>query len=54
MGAWPNVSGRLHVLSGGAKVGHASRPESASPATGSFKVHLRQQEDLLDRAFEGV
>ncbi|CAN5707331.1 multifunctional oxoglutarate decarboxylase/oxoglutarate dehydrogenase thiamine pyrophosphate-binding subunit/dihydrolipoyllysine-residue succinyltransferase subunit [soil metagenome] len=54
MGAWPNVSGRLHVLSGGVKVGHASRPESASPATGSFKVHLRQQEDLLDRAFEGV
>ncbi|MDQ3462327.1 MAG: multifunctional oxoglutarate decarboxylase/oxoglutarate dehydrogenase thiamine pyrophosphate-binding subunit/dihydrolipoyllysine-residue succinyltransferase subunit, partial [Actinomycetota bacterium] len=54
MGAWPNVSGRLHLFSGGAKVGHASRPESASPATGSFKVHLRQQEDLLDRVFEGV
>ncbi len=55
MGAWPFVAGRLHgALIGGAKVGHASRPESASPATGSFKLHLRQQEDLLDRAFEGV
>jgi 2-oxoglutarate dehydrogenase E1 component len=55
MGAWPFVQGRLHgTLVGGAKVGHASRPESASPATGSFKLHLRQQEHLLDRAFEGV
>ena len=55
MGAWPFVHGRLHrVLAGDAKLGHASRPESASPATGSFKLHLRQQEDLLDRALEGV
>jgi 2-oxoglutarate decarboxylase len=55
MGAWPFVQRRLQgALAGGAKVGYASRPESASPATGSFKLHLRQQENLLDRAFEGV
>jgi 2-oxoglutarate dehydrogenase E1 component len=55
MGPWPYVHGRLHrVLAGGAKLGHASRRESGSPASGSFKVHLREQEDLLDRAFEGI
>ncbi len=55
MGAWPFVHGRLHrVLGGGAKLGHASRHESGSPATGSFKLHLREQEDLVDRAFEGI
>jgi len=55
MGAWPAVAGRLQgVVAGGAKIGHASRPESASPATGSFKLHLRQQDNVLDRAFEGV
>ncbi len=55
MGPWPFVRGRLHrVVQGGSKLGHASRHEYGSPATGSFKLHLREQEDLLDRAFEGV
>ncbi len=55
MGPWPFVHGRLHrILTDGAKLGHASREESGSPATGSFKRHLREQEHLLDRAFEGV
>ncbi len=55
MGAWPYVHGRLHrVLGGGTKLGHASRQELGSPATGSFRLHLREQEELLDRAFEGV
>ncbi|MBW3641911.1 MAG: hypothetical protein KY447_03255, partial [Actinobacteria bacterium] len=55
MGPWPFVHGRLHrVLSDGAKLGHASRHESGSPATGSFKRHLREQEQVLDQAFEGV
>ena len=56
MGAWPFVHGRLHrnLASRGSKLGHASRRESGSPATGSAKVHLREQAELLDRAFEGV
>jgi 2-oxoglutarate dehydrogenase E1 component len=55
MGPWPYVHGRLHrVLGGSTKLGHASRNGFGSPATGSFKLHLREQEELLDRAFEGV
>ena len=55
MGPWPFVHGRLHrILSYGAKLGHASRHESGSPATGSFKRHLREQEQVLDQAFEGL
>jgi 2-oxoglutarate decarboxylase len=55
MGPWPFVHGRLHrILSDGAKLGHASRHESGSPATGSFKRHLREQEQVLDQAFEGL
>ncbi len=55
MGPWPYVHGRLHrTIGGGFKLGHASRHEFGSPATGSFKLHLREQEELLDRAFEGV
>ncbi len=55
MGPWPYVHGRLHrIVGGGCKLGHASRHGYGSPATGSFKLHLREQEELLDRAFEGV
>ena len=55
MGAWPFVHGRLHaLLPDRAKLGHASRLESGSPATGSAAMHAREQEDLVDRAFEGV
>ncbi len=55
MGPWPFVHGRLHrILSDGAKLGHASRHESGSPATGSFKRHLREQEQVLEQAFEGL
>jgi 2-oxoglutarate dehydrogenase E1 component len=30
-----------------------SRPENASPATGYKKIHLKEQESILDRAFAG-
>jgi 2-oxoglutarate dehydrogenase E1 component len=32
---------------------YVTRPESASPATGSKAVHKREQHDLMDRAFGG-
>jgi 2-oxoglutarate decarboxylase len=55
MGAWPFVHGRLHsLLPGRAKLGHASREESGSPAAGSAGVHSAEQEDLVDRAFAGA
>jgi 2-oxoglutarate dehydrogenase E1 component len=57
MGAWRFV--RERFLDGDVPdIGHrvpryAGRPESASPATGSYRVHLREQEALLRQAFEG-
>ncbi|HUF33542.1 MAG TPA: multifunctional oxoglutarate decarboxylase/oxoglutarate dehydrogenase thiamine pyrophosphate-binding subunit/dihydrolipoyllysine-residue succinyltransferase subunit [Acidimicrobiales bacterium] len=55
MGAWPFVHGRLHaLLPDRAKLMHASRAESGSPATGSAKVHAQEQEEILDRALEGL
>jgi 2-oxoglutarate dehydrogenase E1 component len=55
MGAWSFVHGRLHrLLRDDHRLRHVSRPESASPATGSHTVHQREQADLLTRAFEGL
>jgi multifunctional 2-oxoglutarate metabolism enzyme len=55
MGPWPFVESRLlAILPGRAKVGHSSRHESGSPAAGSSKVHAQEQEEILDRAFEGL
>ncbi len=52
MGAWNFVHGRLHrLLRDRFTLVHASRPESASPATGSAALHHLEQEDLLRRAF---
>jgi 2-oxoglutarate dehydrogenase E1 component len=55
MGPWPFVGGRLlGLLPDRIKLAHATRFESGSPATGSATVHAQEQEDLLDRAFEGL
>jgi multifunctional 2-oxoglutarate metabolism enzyme len=55
MGPWPFAESRLiALLPGRAKLGHSSRAESGSPAVGSAKVHAQEQEDILDRAFEGL
>jgi 2-oxoglutarate decarboxylase len=55
MGPWPFVGGRLlRLLPDRIKLSHATRFESGSPATGSATVHAQEQEDLLDRAFEGL
>ncbi|MGH9047958.1 MAG: multifunctional oxoglutarate decarboxylase/oxoglutarate dehydrogenase thiamine pyrophosphate-binding subunit/dihydrolipoyllysine-residue succinyltransferase subunit, partial [Acidimicrobiales bacterium] len=51
MGAWSFVHGRLHrLLRDRYRLVHVSRPESASPATGSAAQHQLEQANLLDRA----
>jgi 2-oxoglutarate dehydrogenase E1 component len=51
MGAWSFVHARLHkVLRDRYQLHHVSRPESASPATGSHAQHQLEQADLLQRA----
>jgi 2-oxoglutarate dehydrogenase E1 component len=52
MGAWAFVDRRIErALSGtNARPIYIGRPESASPATGSARTHVKEQADLVDRA----
>ncbi|MFT5444084.1 MAG: 2-oxoglutarate dehydrogenase E1 component [Myxococcota bacterium] len=55
MGAWTFVRERLQdVLPGGAKLAYAGRVRSASTAAGSTRIHIHQQESLVEVAFEGL
>jgi 2-oxoglutarate dehydrogenase E1 component len=47
MGPWPFLLRKLRFL----PLDVISRPESSSPATGYKKVHLKEQQSILDRAF---
>ena len=52
MGAWNYVHNRLHrVLRERAKLRHVARAPSASPASGSSKVHDAEQQAVLAGAF---
>jgi 2-oxoglutarate dehydrogenase E1 component len=50
-GAWPFMALNLPALLGGRPLSCVSRAASASPASGSHKVHDQEQADLVDRAF---
>ncbi|MEX2171154.1 MAG: 2-oxoglutarate dehydrogenase E1 component [Pirellulales bacterium] len=53
MGAWPYLSRTLgNRLFGRFPFSGIARAESASPATGSSAAHKREQQELLDRAFD--
>ncbi|MDQ4094846.1 MAG: multifunctional oxoglutarate decarboxylase/oxoglutarate dehydrogenase thiamine pyrophosphate-binding subunit/dihydrolipoyllysine-residue succinyltransferase subunit, partial [Actinomycetota bacterium] len=55
MGPWSFVQARLlDKLPERLELSHVARPESASPATGSPKLHEQEQKTLLKRAFEGL
>jgi 2-oxoglutarate decarboxylase len=56
MGAWTFVHNRLHRLLGesGLRLGHVSRFESASPATGRKAIHEQEHAQLLDKALAEV
>ncbi len=51
MGAWPFLALHLPALLGGRTLRRVSRQESASPATGSAKVHEHEQTALVEAAF---
>jgi 2-oxoglutarate dehydrogenase E1 component len=52
MGARSFVAARVaRVLPQRAKLSYAGRPEAASPATGSYRVHEQEEVDLLREAF---
>jgi multifunctional 2-oxoglutarate metabolism enzyme len=51
MGPWPFAHERLHrIVRDRFTLRHVSRPESASPATGSGQLHAAEHDDLLLRA----
>jgi 2-oxoglutarate dehydrogenase E1 component len=51
MGAWMSVQpNMLDVLQSGQRLRYVGRSASASPATGSAKVHEREQDALLSEA----
>ena len=51
MGAWNYAHGKLHrIVRDRADLRHIARHASASPASGSTKVHDREQAELLDAA----
>ena len=52
MGAWTFVEPRLRAL--GLKPKYIGRDTSASPATGSRQVHLREQKELVETAISGL
>ncbi|MFL5798629.1 MAG: multifunctional oxoglutarate decarboxylase/oxoglutarate dehydrogenase thiamine pyrophosphate-binding subunit/dihydrolipoyllysine-residue succinyltransferase subunit [Actinomycetota bacterium] len=52
MGAWYYVRRVVHDRLG-VDLHGVTREESASPATGSLRVHQQEQSQLIDRAFEG-
>ena len=56
MGAWTYLDRRLEELLGNVDIKaerpvYAGRPEAASPATGSFGKHTREQRALVEEAF---
>jgi multifunctional 2-oxoglutarate metabolism enzyme len=52
MGPWIFVFSHLQHQK--RDVGLVSRPENASPATGSKSIHAQEQEELLEDAFDGL
>jgi 2-oxoglutarate dehydrogenase E1 component len=55
MGAWIFVRDRIQdALRPGQKLAYAGRPESASPATGSGRIHREEQAAVLAAALDGV
>ncbi len=49
-GAWSFVRPRIEALLDGRRLRYIGRPEAASPATGSHKVHESEEMALVDRA----
>ena len=50
MGPWPHIALHLPEHLGGRTLHRASRPASASPASGSSKRHEQEHRELMARA----
>jgi 2-oxoglutarate dehydrogenase E1 component len=55
MGAWSYLQGRLPALLGSQRsLRYAGRDEAASPATGSYRLHAKEQAALVAAVFDGA
>jgi 2-oxoglutarate dehydrogenase E1 component len=51
MGAWIFMEGKFEdLVPGGDRLRYIGRAESASPATGNYSVHIKEQEKLTREA----
>ena len=53
-GAWSFVRDRLTPLVRAGEVTYVGRLSSASPATGSGRIHREEQQELVGAAFDGL
>ena len=53
MGAWRFIRTPIQPMLDGSRrtLRFIGRPEAASPATGSYKQHAQEQQEILDAAF---
>ncbi|HEY8516049.1 MAG TPA: 2-oxoglutarate dehydrogenase E1 component [Candidatus Binatia bacterium] len=54
MGAWWYITQHLPPLLGDRSLRYAGRDEAASPATGSYRLHGKEQAALLAAVFDGI
>jgi len=52
-GAWTSIQPRLQRAFPGTEIRYVGRAPSASPATGSMRVHRQQQQQIVQQALEG-
>ena len=53
-GAWDQIKHRFYrLLNSGKRLYYVGRHTSAAPAVGHYKVHVKQQEQLIDEALSG-
>lgn len=53
-GAWDQIKHRFHnLMEHGKRLFYVGRPASAAPAVGKFRVHVTEQEQLVDEALKG-
>jgi len=52
-GAWYQIRHHLQACVGARELKYAGRGSSASPASGYYKVHLEQQQNLVNQALSG-
>jgi len=53
-GAWYSIQHHIRSMLNGEYLHYAGRPASASPAVGSAKIHVVQQKQLVEDAFNPI